>query len=174
MDIVGVFATMFDVHVKKIILNGCQSQVYGFCHFGLANYWGGTGRCRMNVIVQLGLAAHKKAPEKKLKVFISFFSKTIYYLNQFSKLRSHKDCPFVFHQPVFRKVKTVLLLCLLRNLMEQMLVVLAGLNSLQQTGYQILLKQWIFDDPIHKKGPLLVILVPGIIQPSGSVIFLMK
>ena len=30
--------------------------------------------------------------------------------------------PFVFHQPVFRKVKTVLLLCLLRNLMEQMLV----------------------------------------------------
>ena len=71
-------------------------------------------------------------------------------------LHGHKDYPFVFHQPVFKKVA------------------LAGLNSLQQTGYQILVKQWIFDDPIHKKGPLLVILVPGIIQPSGSVNFLMK
>ena len=33
---------------------------------------------------------------------------------------------------------------------------------------------WIFDDPFHKNGPVLVILVPGIIKPSGSVIFLMK
>ena len=71
-------------------------------------------------------------------------------------LAGHEGCPFVFHQPVFKKVA------------------LAGLNSLQQTGYQILVRQWIFVDPIHKKGPLLVILVPGIIQPSGSVNFLMK
>ena len=35
----------------------------------------------MNVIVQLGLAAHKKAPEKIYK-FLSFFPKTI-YLNHF-------------------------------------------------------------------------------------------
>ena len=40
----------------------------------------------MNVIVQLGLAAHKKAPEKNLQVVLSVFSKTI-YLNQFLKLR---------------------------------------------------------------------------------------
>ena len=64
--------------------------------------------------------------------------------------------PFVFHQPVFKKVA------------------LAGLSSLQQKGYQILVTTWIFDDPFYKKGPLLVILVPGMIQPSGSVIFLMK
>ena len=61
--------------------------------------------------------------------------------------------PFVFHQPVFKKVA------------------LAGLSSLQQKGYQILVTTWIFDDPFYKKGPLLVILVPGMIQPSGSVIF---
>ena len=48
----------------------------------------------------------------------------------------------MFHQPVFKKVAS------------------AGLNSLQQKWYQILVKQWIFDDPCHKKGPLLVILVP--------------
>ena len=35
-------------------------------------------------------------------------------------------------------------------------------------------KNWIFDDPFHKNGPVLVILVPGIIEPSGSVHFLMK
>ena len=49
-----------------------------------------------------------------------------------------------------------------------------GLNSLQQKGYQISVKIWIFDDPFHKKEPLLVILVPGMIQPSGSAIFSMK
>ena len=38
----------------------------------------------------------------------------------------------------------------------------------------ISLKKWIFDDPFHKKGPLLVILVTRMIQPSGSAIFLMK
>ena len=71
MDIVSVFATMFDVHVKKIIFNGCQSQVYGFCHFGWPfNYWGWGGRRRMNIkVVQLGLAAYKKAPEKMYKFF---------------------------------------------------------------------------------------------------------
>ena len=39
---------------------------------------------------------------------------------------------------------------------------------------QILVKNWIFADPFHKKEPLLVILVLGLIQPSESVIFLMK
>ena len=62
----------------------------------------------------------------------------------------------MFHQPVFQKVAS------------------AGLNSLQQKGCQILVKNWIFDDPFHKKGPLLVILVPGMIQSSGSAILLMK
>ena len=71
-------------------------------------------------------------------------------------LHDHEGCPFMFHQPVFQKVAS------------------AGLNSLQQKGCQILVKNWIFDDPFHKKGPLLVILVPQMIQPSGSVNFLMK
>ena len=29
-------------------------------------------------------------------------------------------------------------------------------------------KKWIFDDPFHRKGPVLILLVPGIIQPSRS------
>jgi hypothetical protein len=33
---------------------------------------------------------------------------------------------------------------------------------------------WIFDDPFHKEGSLLVILVTEMIQPSASVNFLMK
>jgi hypothetical protein len=44
----------------------------------------------------------------------------------------------------------------------------------QQNGYQILVKNWIFDDPCHKKEPLLVIFVPGMIQPSRLVKILMK
>ena len=40
---------------------------------------------------------------------------------------------FVFHQPVFKKMTS------------------AGLNSLRQEEYQILVKNWIFDDPFHKK-----------------------
>ena len=64
--------------------------------------------------------------------------------------------PFEFHQPVFKKVT------------------LSDLNSLRQKRYQILVKKWIFDDPFHKKGQVLVILVPGMIQPSGSVIVLME
>ena len=71
-------------------------------------------------------------------------------------LYDHKGYPFVFHQPVFKKVAS------------------AGLNSLRQKKYSILVENWIFDDPFHKKGWVLVILVPGMIQPSGSVIFLMK
>ena len=71
-------------------------------------------------------------------------------------LHGHKGYSFVFHHPVFKKVAS------------------AGLNSLWQKGYHILVKNWIFDDPFHKKGPLLVILVPGMIQSSGSAIFLMK
>ena len=35
--------------------------------------------------------------------------------------------------------------------------------------YQIPVKNWNFDDPFHKKGLVLVIWVPGMIQPSGSV-----
>ena len=50
----------------------------------------------------------------------------------------------------------------------------AGLNSLWQKKYQISVKNWIFDDPFHKKGLVLVILVPGMIKPSGWVIFLIK
>jgi hypothetical protein len=38
----------------------------------------------------------------------------------------------------------------------------------------ISVKNWIFDDIFYKKGLVLVILVPGMIQPSGSVILLMK
>ena len=38
----------------------------------------------------------------------------------------------------------------------------------------ISMKYWIFDDPFHKKGPVLVISVPWMIQPSQSVMFLMK
>ena len=70
-------------------------------------------------------------------------------------LHGHESYPFVFHQPLFKKVAS------------------AGLNSLRQKGYQILVKNWIFDDPFHKKEPLLVILVPRMIQPSGSLIFLL-
>ena len=50
----------------------------------------------------------------------------------------------------------------------------AGLNSLQQKGYQISVKNWIFDDPFHKKGLILVIWVLGMIKSLGSVDFLMK
>jgi hypothetical protein len=50
----------------------------------------------------------------------------------------------------------------------------AGLNTLRQEEYQISVKNWIVDDPFHKKGPVLVILVPGMIQPSGSGSFLVK
>ena len=39
---------------------------------------------------------------------------------------------------------------------------------------QISVKIWIFDDPFHKKGLLLVTFLPGSIQPSGAVICLMK
>ena len=38
----------------------------------------------------------------------------------------------------------------------------------------ILVKNWIFDGPFPQKGPVLVILVPWLIQPSQSVIFFMK
>ena len=50
----------------------------------------------------------------------------------------------------------------------------AGLNSLQHKEYQISVKYWIFDDPFHKKGLVLIIWVLGMIKPSGSVDFLMK
>ena len=50
----------------------------------------------------------------------------------------------------------------------------AGLNSLRQKECQISVKNWIFDDPFHKKGLILVICVLGMIKPSGSVNFLMK
>ena len=50
----------------------------------------------------------------------------------------------------------------------------AGLNSLRQRRYQISVKNGIFWYPFHNKGPVLVIVVPGMILPSVSVIFLMK
>ena len=40
--------------------------------------------------------------------------------------------------------------------------------------YWISVKNWNFDDPFHKKGLVLVIWVPGMIQPSGSVNDLMN
>jgi hypothetical protein len=43
-----------------------------------------------------------------------------------------------------------------------------GLSSLRQEGCHISVKNWIFDDPFHKKLPILVILVPVMIKPSGS------
>jgi hypothetical protein len=43
-----------------------------------------------------------------------------------------------------------------------------SLNGLRQKGRHILVKNWIFDDPFHKKLPVLVILVPVMIRPSGS------
>ena len=60
---------------------------------------------------------------------------------------------FGFYQPVFKKVT------------------LAGLSSLRQKGCQISVNNQIFDDPFDKKGQ---VLVPGMIQRSGSVNFLMK
>ena len=54
--------------------------------------------------------------------------------------------PFEFHQPDFKKVAST------------------GLNSLRQKWYQILVKNWTFDDPFDKKGPLLFILVPAMIR----------
>jgi hypothetical protein len=50
----------------------------------------------------------------------------------------------------------------------------AGLNSLRQKKYQISVKNWIFDDPCHKKGLVLVIWVLEMIKSSGSIIFLVK
>ena len=38
----------------------------------------------------------------------------------------------------------------------------------------ISVKIWIFDDSFYKKGPVLVILVPGMIKPSRLVLFLME
>ena len=40
--------------------------------------------------------------------------------------------------------------------------------------YQLSVKNCIFDDPFHKKGPILVFLVPGMIQPSEPGGFLIK
>ena len=61
--------------------------------------------------------------------------------------------PFEFHQQVFKKI------------------VSAGLNSLWQMRYQILVKNWIIDDLFNKKERVLVILVPEIIQPRIRIFF---
>ena len=71
-------------------------------------------------------------------------------------LHGHEGYPFVFHPPVFKKVA------------------LAGLNSLLQKEYQILVKNWIFDDLFREKGQVLIIFVLLLTQASGSVKFLMK
>ena len=50
-----------------------------------------------------------------------------------------------FHQPVFKKVTK------------------AGLNSLRQKGYHVLVKNWVFDDLFLKKLPVpdgLIITIP--------------
>ena len=47
-------------------------------------------------------------------------------------------------------------------------------HRLASTASDRKVKNWIFDDPFLKKGPLLVILGPGMIQSSSSVNFLMK
>jgi hypothetical protein len=47
-------------------------------------------------------------------------------------------------------------------------------DSLWQKGYHISVKNLVFDDPFHKKGPVLVILVPEIIQSSEPGTFLVK
>ena len=59
---------------------------------------------------------------------------------------------FKFCQPVLKKMAS------------------ASLNSLRQKGYYISVKNWISNDPFHKKGQELVIRVVGLIRPSGSVI----
>ena len=41
-------------------------------------------------------------------------------------------------------------------------------TGVRQKRYQISVKIWVFDDLFHKKGLLLVILVPGMIQLSRS------
>ena len=46
-----------------------------------------------------------------------------------------------------------------------------SLTGLCQKGCHILVKNWIFDDPFHKKWPVLVILVPVMIRPLGSEFF---
>ena len=61
---------------------------------------------------------------------------------------------FVDHSKVFKKKITQ-----------------AGLKSLGQKGYQISVENLIFDGPFHKKGLFLIILVLGMIQSSGSVVF---
>jgi hypothetical protein len=49
-----------------------------------------------------------------------------------------------------------------------------GLKGLCQKGCRIFVKNWIFDDPFHITLPVMVILVPVMIRPSGSVSFLRK
>ena len=63
---------------------------------------------------------------------------------------------FGFYQPVFKKVT------------------LAGLNSLWQKRCQISVKNWIFNDPFHTKGLVLIIWVLRMIKSLESVFFLMK
>jgi hypothetical protein len=64
-----------------------------------------------------------------------------------------KVMTFGFYQPIFKKVT------------------LAGLNSLRQKGCQISVKNWIFDDPFHKQGLVLIIWVLRMITPSELVFF---
>jgi hypothetical protein len=49
-----------------------------------------------------------------------------------------------------------------------------GINDLRQKKCHILVKNGIFDDPLHKKLPVMLILVPVMIRPSGSGSFLRK
>ena len=58
---------------------------------------------------------------------------------------TNEGCPFVFHQPVFKKNS------------------ISWPQQPQTERYQILVKNWIFDDPLHKKRIVLVICVLGMI-----------
>ena len=74
----------------------------------------------------------------------------------------------------------------IENFLEIWWLVASGVADIRvsSTGFQkndiswpqqlMSVKNWLFDDPLPQKGPVLVILVPGMTQPSESVIFLMR
>ena len=61
-------------------------------------------------------------------------------------------------------------LCLIPHL--KLFLSSCGLNGLCQKGCHTLVKNWIFYDPFHKELPVMIILVPVMIKPSGSGSFL--
>ena len=57
-------------------------------------------------------------------------------------------------------------LCLIHCL--KLFLTSRGLNGLHQKGCHILVKDWIFYPPFHKKSTVLIILVPVMVRSSGS------